>query len=174
MTTSAPTVGTARPRSVRGDDTATVGAQNRRKDDSRIEPLRDEYVAPVEGGAKAILTRISRSPGTGCATSSTRRFSGPPISCSTTARIARGFADGRDAPAGMEIDPVRILRASKLRVGTFRAQGPPAILLSVAAVVMAFGAARSLMVATPALPETLREAKNLLESTRREPRPLQP
>jgi hypothetical protein len=74
----------------------------------------------------------------------------------------------------MTIDPARIMRAAKLRVGSFRAQGPPAILLSIAGVILAVGAARSLMVATPALPETLREVRNLLEATRREPRPLQP
>jgi hypothetical protein len=74
----------------------------------------------------------------------------------------------------MEFDPARILRASKLRFGNLRAQGAPAILFGVAGVVLAAGLVRALRVAAPTLPETLREAKNLLEATRPQPRPLQP
>ena len=66
----------------------------------------------------------------------------------------------------MEIDPPRILRASKLRFGSLRAQGVPAILLGAAGIVLAAGVARALQTAIPALPETLREAKALAEATR--------
>jgi hypothetical protein len=59
----------------------------------------------------------------------------------------------------MEIDPPRILRASKLRFGELRAQGVPAILLGAAAIVLAA--------------ETLREAKALIEATRPVPKHLQ-
>ena len=72
----------------------------------------------------------------------------------------------------MAFDPARILRASKLRIGSFRVQGAPAILLGIAAVIMATGAARSLSVLAPLLPETLRESKALLDASRREPKPL--
>jgi hypothetical protein len=72
----------------------------------------------------------------------------------------------------MAFDPARFLRASKLRVGSLRAQGVPAILLGVATIVLAAGAARSLSSVAPMLPETLRETKNLLEATRRDPRPI--
>jgi hypothetical protein len=64
------------------------------------------------------------------------------------------------------IDPVQALRASKLRYGGLRAQGVPAILLGVAAIVLAAGAMRSLGAAAPNLPETLREMRALLESNR--------
>lgn len=74
----------------------------------------------------------------------------------------------------MDIDPARVLRASKLRIGSLRAQGLPAILFGVAGVVLAAGMVRALRAAAPALPETLREAKNLIEATRPQPRPLQP
>ena len=72
----------------------------------------------------------------------------------------------------MEIDPPHILRASKLRFGTLRAQGIPAILLGAAGIVLAVGASRALQSAMPTLPETLREAKRVLDSSRPEPRSL--
>jgi hypothetical protein len=71
----------------------------------------------------------------------------------------------------MEIDPPRILRASKLRLGSLRAQGVPAILLGAAGIVLAAGIARALRSVAPALPETLREAKGLVEATRPALRP---
>lgn len=74
----------------------------------------------------------------------------------------------------MEIDPPRILRASKLRFGSLRAQGVPAILLGAAAIVLAAGVARALRTAIPTLPETLREAKALAEATRPAPKHLHP
>ena len=74
----------------------------------------------------------------------------------------------------MEIDPPRILRASRLRFGSLRAQGIPAILLGAAGIVLAAGFARSLRAAVPTLPEMLREAKALAEATRPQPKHLQP
>ena len=71
----------------------------------------------------------------------------------------------------MNIDPARVLRASKLRFGRLRATGVPAILLGAAAIVIAAGVARTLDVIAPKLPETLRETKLLLE-TRNEARKL--
>jgi hypothetical protein len=65
-------------------------------------------------------------------------------------------------------DPARILRASQIRVGGFRARGVPAILLGVSAVVAVAGTARLLRSAAPALPEVLRETKNLIEAVRRD------
>jgi hypothetical protein len=74
----------------------------------------------------------------------------------------------------MVIDPPRILRASRLRVGGLRAMGLPAILIGVAGIVLAAGVTRSLGTVAPMLPETLRELKGVLEATRRDVRPLQP
>ena len=74
----------------------------------------------------------------------------------------------------MNIDPPKILRASKLRVGSLRAQGVPAILLGAAGIVLAAGLARALRAALPTLPETLREAKALAEATRPQPKHLKP
>jgi hypothetical protein len=65
-------------------------------------------------------------------------------------------------------DPARVLRASSIRVGDFRARGVPAILLGVSAVVAVAGTARALRLAAPALPEVLREAKSLVEAVRRD------
>jgi hypothetical protein len=79
---------------------------------------------------------------------------------------------GPTHPPHMAFDAARVLRASKFRLGNLRAQGVPAILIGAAAVIVAVGAARSLRAATPLLPETLREARNLLEATRREPKTL--
>jgi hypothetical protein len=74
----------------------------------------------------------------------------------------------------IKIDPPRILRASRLRFGMLRAQGVPAILLGAAGIVLAAGVARALAAAVPALPESLREAKQLLEATRPDQRVLKP
>ena len=65
----------------------------------------------------------------------------------------------------MAFDAARVLRVSKLRLGPLRAQGVPAILCGVAGVILAAGAARSLREAAPMLPETLREAKALVEAS---------
>jgi hypothetical protein len=74
----------------------------------------------------------------------------------------------------MPFDAVRILQASKFRVGGFRAAGAPAILLGVSAVVLAVGVARSLAAFVPMLPETLRETKNVIETAKRDGRLLTP
>jgi hypothetical protein len=74
----------------------------------------------------------------------------------------------------MAIDPARILRASKLRLGRLRAQGVPAILLGAAGIVLAVGASRALRAAIPTLPATLREAKMMLEAARLDARSLRP
>jgi hypothetical protein len=65
------------------------------------------------------------------------------------------------------LDPAKVLRASKLRLGALRAQGVPAILLGAAGIVLAAGATRALAAAAPSLPETIRELRGLLESNRR-------
>ncbi|MGC8484638.1 MAG: hypothetical protein ACP5O6_03245 [Candidatus Baltobacteraceae bacterium] len=60
----------------------------------------------------------------------------------------------------------KLQRSFDLRIGPIRASGVPAILLGTAAVVLAAGAARALVRAGEALPETLREAKGLAQSLR--------
>jgi hypothetical protein len=70
-------------------------------------------------------------------------------------------------------DPARALRVSKLRIGKFRAQGVPAILLGAAGIVLAAGAMRALQAGAPTLPETIRELRGLIESNRRS-KPLNP
>lgn len=67
----------------------------------------------------------------------------------------------------------KMLRASKLEIGPLRAQGVPAILLGSASIVLAAGAMRAIAAGAPNLPETIRELRGLLESTRREPKKLQ-
>jgi hypothetical protein len=62
----------------------------------------------------------------------------------------------------MPFDVPRTLRASKLRVGSFRATGVPAILLGAAAVVVAAGLARSF--SRPIFVDTLRETTNLVNA----------
>lgn len=74
---------------------------------------------------------------------------------------------------GPLFDPVPMLRVSRFRLGrAIRAQGVPAILLGVSAVVLAAGVARAVQSAAPALPDAFREARSLWESVRR--RPLNP
>jgi hypothetical protein len=73
----------------------------------------------------------------------------------------------------VKLDPAKALRASKLRFGDVRAQGVPAILLGVAAIVLAAGATRALQAGAPNLPDTIREVRMLLESNRRS-KPLNP
>ncbi len=60
----------------------------------------------------------------------------------------------------------RILRASQVRYGGFRARGVPAILLGVSAVVAVAGAARAVRATAPSLPEALREATKLVNALR--------
>jgi hypothetical protein len=78
--------------------------------------------------------------------------------------------DSQAAPAhppGMPpFDPARVLRASSLRYGKFRARGVPAILLGVSAIVVAAGTVRALVSAAPQLAEVVRETAKLVEVAR--------
>jgi hypothetical protein len=60
----------------------------------------------------------------------------------------------------------RIVRTFKLDAGNIRARGAPAVILSIAGVILAAGIARSLRELVPSLPETIRESRALLESLR--------
>jgi hypothetical protein len=71
------------------------------------------------------------------------------------------------------LNPAKTLRVSKLRLGSLRAQGVPAILLGVAGIVLAAGAMRALQAGAPNLPDTIRELRQLIESNRRS-KPLNP
>jgi hypothetical protein len=66
----------------------------------------------------------------------------------------------------------RILRASEVRYGNFRARGAPAILMGVSAVVLAAGTVRALSAAAPSLAEVVRETTKLVEATRSDQRRL--
>jgi len=67
----------------------------------------------------------------------------------------------------LRVDPARILRASRIRIGdAFEVRGVPAILLGVSAIVAVGGAARALHASAPALPEALREATKLAHALR--------
>jgi hypothetical protein len=63
-------------------------------------------------------------------------------------------------------DLARILRASSIRYGDFRARGLPAILLGASAVVLASGTVRALAAAAPSLADALREATKLVDAMR--------
>jgi hypothetical protein len=63
-------------------------------------------------------------------------------------------------------DFARILRASQIRYGGFRARGVPAILLGVGAVVLTAGTVNALALAAPSLAEALREATKLVDAMR--------
>ena len=63
-------------------------------------------------------------------------------------------------------DFARILRASQIRYGGFRARGVPAILLGVSAVVATAGTVKALAIAAPSLAEALREATKLVDAVR--------
>jgi hypothetical protein len=69
-------------------------------------------------------------------------------------------------------DFARVLRASKIRFRGVRVQGAPAILFGVATVIVAAGTVRALHAGAPNLPESIREFRQLLESTRKEPKKL--
>jgi hypothetical protein len=66
----------------------------------------------------------------------------------------------------------RILRASSLRCGMFRARGFPAILIGVSAIVLAAGSVRALKTAAPSLAEVVRETTKLVEAARSDQRRL--
>jgi hypothetical protein len=69
-------------------------------------------------------------------------------------------------------DFARILRASNLRYGDFRARGVPAILIGASAIVLAAGAMRAIRAAAPQLGDVLREATKLVEAVRSDQRRL--
>ncbi|HEY4440625.1 MAG TPA: hypothetical protein VGN14_09220 [Candidatus Elarobacter sp.] len=71
-------------------------------------------------------------------------------------------------------DFARILRASQLKIGDFRARGVPAILLGASAVVVAAGTVRALRAAAPTLAEVIREATKLAEALRSDQHRLNP
>jgi hypothetical protein len=73
----------------------------------------------------------------------------------------------------VNLDLPRAVRHSKIRLGSLRAQGVPAILLGAAGVVLAAGAMRALRAAAPTLPDSIREIRLLLETNRRT-QPLNP
>jgi hypothetical protein len=69
-------------------------------------------------------------------------------------------------------DYARILRASSLRYGDFRARGLPAILIGASAIVLAAGTVRALKTAAPSLAEVVRETTKLVEAARSDQRRL--
>ncbi len=69
-------------------------------------------------------------------------------------------------------DFARILRASNLRYGKFRARGVPAILIGTSAIVLAAGTVRALRAAAPSLAEVVRETTKLVEAARSDQRRL--
>jgi len=60
----------------------------------------------------------------------------------------------------------RLVRGFKIEIGELRAQGPPAMVVAFGGVVLAAGLVRLLTQNAAVLPETLREAKNLVDSLR--------
>ncbi len=73
-------------------------------------------------------------------------------------------------PFDFTLNPAKIMRASTLHVGPIEARGIPAVLLGIASIVLAAGATRAFLAGAPQLPETIRELRALLESTRSEPK----
>jgi hypothetical protein len=70
----------------------------------------------------------------------------------------------------LRLDPARILRASRIRIGEgIEVRGVPAILLGVSTIVAVAGIARALHASAPALPDSLREAAKLVTALRGEP-----
>jgi hypothetical protein len=63
-------------------------------------------------------------------------------------------------------DAKPLVKASRLRVGKLETRGVPAILLGVAAIVAARGVAAALYRAASVLPDSLREARELLLAAR--------
>jgi hypothetical protein len=60
----------------------------------------------------------------------------------------------------------RVTSTFTIEFGDFRAQGPPAILVAVAGVVLASGVTAALSRGSARLPETLSEARGLAEALR--------
>ncbi|MGH7709616.1 MAG: hypothetical protein ACREM8_11765 [Vulcanimicrobiaceae bacterium] len=61
---------------------------------------------------------------------------------------------------------VKLARGSRLSFGQFEARGVPAILMAVTGIVIASGIARAIAEGAQAMPDSLREARLLLEATR--------
>ena len=68
----------------------------------------------------------------------------------------------------------RVTRTFRIQAGPFRAQGPPAILVALSGVLIAGAIARAIITSSDRLPETLREARALAQSMRRDTPRLQP
>ncbi|HEY8314672.1 MAG TPA: hypothetical protein VIG51_10955 [Candidatus Baltobacteraceae bacterium] len=62
----------------------------------------------------------------------------------------------------------RVARSFRLEIGPLRAEGMPAVLVAVTGIVLAAGVAKALSRGSDRLPETLREARGLAQSLRRE------
>ncbi|MBV9403242.1 MAG: hypothetical protein JO018_05890 [Candidatus Eremiobacteraeota bacterium] len=60
----------------------------------------------------------------------------------------------------------RLVRGFKIEIGELRAQGPPAMIVAFGGVVLASGLVKLLTQNAAVLPETLREAKSLVDSLR--------
>jgi hypothetical protein len=60
----------------------------------------------------------------------------------------------------------KVLRTFRIRAGAIEAEGPPAMLVALAGLVLAVGTVRALDRNAPVLPEAFREAKGLLEAIR--------
>jgi hypothetical protein len=73
-------------------------------------------------------------------------------------------------PFDFTLNPAKVMKASTLRIGNLEARGVPAVLLGAAAIVLAAGAARAVLAGAPHLPDTIRELRGLLESSRGEPK----
>ncbi len=63
-------------------------------------------------------------------------------------------------------DVARVARSFKIEVGGFRAQGAPAVILALSGLTLAVGVVRMIAQNAGVLPETLREAKGLVDSLR--------
>lgn len=63
-------------------------------------------------------------------------------------------------------DVARVAKWFKIEFGGFRAQGAPAVILAVGGLTVAAGLMRLLTQNAAVLPETLREAKGLIEALR--------
>ncbi len=84
-----------------------------------------------------------------------------------TEREALGSDMAHAPPTLFDLFDARALvNGSRLRVGTVRARGVPAVLIGVATIVFAAGCGEALKRAATALPETLRETRNMMLMTR--------
>ncbi len=68
----------------------------------------------------------------------------------------------------------RVTRTFRIEAGPFRAQGAPAVLVALSGVLVAAAIARAIITGSDRLPETLREARALAQSMRRDAPRLQP